>query len=59
MLFIGAGPAGASLACLLSHWGVDFTLLEGQTIFDREFRGGVPVWDYEGAVQGIENGRAP
>ncbi len=59
MLFVGAGPAGANLGCLLPHWGVEFTLVEGQTVFDREFRGGVPVWGYEGAVQAIENGRAP
>jgi 2-polyprenyl-6-methoxyphenol hydroxylase-like FAD-dependent oxidoreductase len=42
-LIVGAGPAGASLAQLLSHRGVDVTLLERQSDFSREFRGEVLV----------------
>jgi 2-polyprenyl-6-methoxyphenol hydroxylase-like FAD-dependent oxidoreductase len=36
---VGAGPAGAILALLLARKGVDVTLLEEHTDFDREFRG--------------------
>jgi len=39
VLIVGAGPAGASLAYLLAHRGVDVTLLERQHDFSREFRG--------------------
>jgi 2-polyprenyl-6-methoxyphenol hydroxylase-like FAD-dependent oxidoreductase len=42
-LIVGAGPAGASLAHLLAHRGVDVTLLERQSDFAREFRGEVLV----------------
>lgn len=38
-LIVGAGPAGATLAYLLAHRGVDVTLLERQLDFSREFRG--------------------
>jgi 2-polyprenyl-6-methoxyphenol hydroxylase-like FAD-dependent oxidoreductase len=38
-VIVGAGPAGASLAHLLAHRGVDVTLLERQHDFSREFRG--------------------
>ena len=38
-LIVGAGPAGATLAYLLAHRGVDVTLLERQRDFSREFRG--------------------
>ncbi len=36
---VGAGPAGALLAWLLSSRGIDTILLERQSDFDREFRG--------------------
>lgn len=36
---IGAGPAGALLAWLLSSRGIDTLLVERQSDFDREFRG--------------------
>jgi 2-polyprenyl-6-methoxyphenol hydroxylase-like FAD-dependent oxidoreductase len=39
VLIVGAGPAGASLAHLLAHRGVQVTLLERQRDFAREFRG--------------------
>jgi len=42
-LIVGAGPAGAALAHLLAHRGVDVTLLERQSDFEREFRGEVVV----------------
>ncbi len=38
-IVVGAGPAGAALACLLARSGVRVTLLERQTDFTREFRG--------------------
>jgi 2-polyprenyl-6-methoxyphenol hydroxylase-like FAD-dependent oxidoreductase len=38
---VGAGPAGAGLAHLLAHRGVDVTLVERQSDFAREFRGEV------------------
>lgn len=38
-LIVGAGPAGAALAFLLAHRGIDVTLLERQRDFSREFRG--------------------
>ena len=41
VLIVGAGPAGASLAHLLAHRGVDVTLLERRRDFEREFRGEV------------------
>lgn len=41
VLIIGAGPAGAGLAHLLAHRGIDVTLLERQSDFAREFRGEV------------------
>jgi 2-polyprenyl-6-methoxyphenol hydroxylase-like FAD-dependent oxidoreductase len=40
-IIVGAGPAGAGLAHLLAHRGVDVTLLERQSDFAREFRGEV------------------
>jgi len=36
---VGAGPAGALLAWLLSSRGIDTLLVERQSDFDREFRG--------------------
>jgi 2-polyprenyl-6-methoxyphenol hydroxylase-like FAD-dependent oxidoreductase len=39
VIVVGAGPAGASLALLLSQRGIEVTLLERQTDFAREFRG--------------------
>jgi len=39
VVIVGAGPAGASLAYLLSDRGVEVTLLERQHDFSREFRG--------------------
>jgi len=39
VLIVGAGPAGASLAYLLAHRGIEVTLLERQRDFGREFRG--------------------
>ncbi len=41
VLIVGAGPAGASLAHLLAHRGIQVTLLERQRDFSREFRGEV------------------
>jgi len=41
VLIVGAGPAGASLAHLLAHRGIEVTLLERQSDFSREFRGEV------------------
>ena len=41
VVIVGAGPAGASLAYLLSNRGVEVTLLERQRDFAREFRGEV------------------
>jgi len=38
-IIVGAGPAGAGLAHLLAHRGVDVTLVERQSDFAREFRG--------------------
>ncbi|MCH2173457.1 FAD-dependent monooxygenase [Myxococcota bacterium] len=38
-LIVGAGPAGAALAYLLAHRGIEVTLLERQLDFSREFRG--------------------
>jgi len=38
-IVVGAGPAGALLACMLARRGVAVTLLERQTDFSREFRG--------------------
>jgi len=40
-IVVGAGPAGALLACMLARRGVPVTLLERQTDFSREFRGEV------------------
>jgi len=39
VIIVGAGPAGASLAYLLARRGIEVTLLERQTDFEREFRG--------------------
>ena len=39
VVIVGAGPAGASLAYLLSRRGIEVTLLERQRDFTREFRG--------------------
>jgi len=36
---VGGGPGGAVLALLLARRGVDVTLLEAHSDFDREFRG--------------------
>ena len=36
---VGAGPAGMLLALLLARQGVEVTLLEAHTTFDRDFRG--------------------
>lgn len=41
VVIVGAGPAGASLAHLLSDRGIEVTLLERQRDFSREFRGEV------------------
>ena len=41
VIIVGAGPAGATLAYLLAHRGVDVTLLERQLNSSREFRGEV------------------
>lgn len=38
-LIVGAGPAGALLAYLLSSRGIDTLLIERQSDFGREFRG--------------------
>ena len=40
VLIVGAGPAGAALAHLLATRGIRVTLLERQSDFAREFRGG-------------------
>ena len=39
VVIVGAGPAGAALALLLARNGVDVTLLERETNFERVFRG--------------------
>ena len=41
VIIVGAGPAGASLACLLAKSGIDTTLIERRQDFSREFRGEV------------------
>lgn len=41
VVIVGAGPAGASLAYLLSNRGIDTTLIERRRDFTREFRGEV------------------
>ncbi len=38
-LVVGAGPAGATLSCLLARRGIEIVLLERHTHFEREFRG--------------------
>ena len=38
-IVVGAGPAGAGLACLLAQRGIEVALLERQLDFAREFRG--------------------
>ncbi len=39
VIIVGAGPAGAGLALLLASRGVEVTLIERQSDFEREFRG--------------------
>jgi 2-polyprenyl-6-methoxyphenol hydroxylase-like FAD-dependent oxidoreductase/ferredoxin-NADP reductase len=39
VVIVGAGPAGCVLSILLARSGVRVTLVERQTVFDREFRG--------------------
>ena len=41
VIIVGAGPAGASLAYLLSRSGINTTLIERRRDFAREFRGEV------------------
>jgi 2-polyprenyl-6-methoxyphenol hydroxylase-like FAD-dependent oxidoreductase len=41
VVIVGAGPAGAALAYLLARRGIDTTLLERHSDFEREFRGEV------------------
>ncbi len=41
VVIVGAGPAGAALAYLLSRRGIGVTLLERQSDFARELRGEV------------------
>ena len=41
VIVVGAGPAGASLAYLLSRSGINTTLIERRQDFGREFRGEV------------------
>ena len=53
VLIVGAGPAGASLAHLLAHRGIDVTLLERQSDFEREFRGEVIVPSGAAALEQI------
>jgi 2-polyprenyl-6-methoxyphenol hydroxylase-like FAD-dependent oxidoreductase len=43
VVIVGAGPAGALLAYLLSSRGIETLLIERQTDFSREFRGEVLV----------------
>jgi 2-polyprenyl-6-methoxyphenol hydroxylase-like FAD-dependent oxidoreductase len=38
-IVVGGGPGGVVLTLLLARSGVDVTLLEGHTDFDRDFRG--------------------
>ena len=40
-IIVGAGPAGASLAYLLCHRGIETVLIERRADFSREFRGEV------------------
>jgi 2-polyprenyl-6-methoxyphenol hydroxylase-like FAD-dependent oxidoreductase len=39
VVVVGAGPAGATTALLLARYGVDVTLVERETSFERVFRG--------------------
>lgn len=39
VIIVGAGPAGATTALLLARCGIDVTLLERETSFERVFRG--------------------
>ena len=61
VVIVGAGPAGASLAHLLAHRGVEVTLLERQRDFAREFRGevltpsGIDALGQIGVADGIES----
>jgi len=54
VVIVGAGPAGAALAYLLSRRGVEVTLLERHADFERTFRGdglqpsGLDVFDQMG-----------
>ena len=38
-MVVGAGPAGATTALLLARYGIDVTLVERETSFERVFRG--------------------
>jgi hypothetical protein len=38
VLVVGAGPAGATTALLLARYGIDVTLVERETSFERVFR---------------------
>ncbi len=59
VLIVGAGPAGASLAYLLAHRGIEVTLVERQRDFAREFRGeilmpsGVAVFEQMGLAAAL------
>ena len=39
IIIVGAGPAGAALACLLARRGIEVVLIERETGFERTFRG--------------------
>lgn len=52
VLIVGAGPAGAALAHVLAHRGIEVTLVERQRDFDREFRGEVLM---PGGLQALED----
>ncbi len=59
VVIVGAGPAGCVLAILLARSGVRVTLVERQTVLDREFRGPayqpsvVRLWDEMGILDEI------
>ncbi len=50
VLIVGAGPAGAALAFLLARRGIEVTLLERHSDFEREFRGEVLM---PSAIEGL------